>query len=293
MGHQHQTFCSYLNIVQQTDTTYYILQDSTLSASCSNIPVCYKIGYFQDEPLLHTEVPFRYSNWEAEPHNNQLWLNSIVSLVTFCTILFATLLYLRIHKRYLKMTKVFFYPTANLSAAEAEESIVSAQETTLVSAILSILGGIAAYSFWEVRHTFFLPTSPLLFIAIYTALSGVFFLTRKLLYVFVNWVFFTPEQITLWRRAYSYILVTETIFYTATVALIVYYGTSEEVSIFLATTVFVLTRLLLFYKGYRIFFGKIYGFLHLFVYLCTLEAMTLLIMLNFLAFLTDTFIVKI
>lgn len=251
------------------------------------------MGYFQDDSLLHTEIAFKESVLDARPRSYQLWLDSSISLVTFCTILLTALLYVRIHKRYIKMSKAFFYSTANLSAAEAEESLVSTQETILISIILSIFCGIGAYSYWQLRHTFFLPTSPFLIIAIYSTLFGLFFLLRKLMYIFINWIFFTPDETRLWRRSYSYILVTETAMFTPIIALTVFYGLDEKTSIFLVATVFVATRLLLFYKGYKIFFDKMYGFLHLFVYLCTLEAMTMLIMFNVLALLTEDVIVKI
>lgn len=115
---------------------------------------------------------------------------------------------------------------------------------------------------------------------------------KNLIYNFVNWVFFDKASREIWRKAYSYILALETLLFLPIILLSIYTNILREISIYAILTVVILTRILLFYKTYHIFFGKIYGILHLFVYLCTLEAMPLLVLLKVLSVTADDLIVK-
>lgn len=277
----------------QEDSIYYVVPDSTPLITLSDIPVCYEMGYFQDNSLLHPEIPLRKTGFSGATVSYKLWQDDCISLLVLLCSVFFILLAHGIYRRIGKITKTFLYPSSNLSAAEEEESHISSSTSFFICGILCLMGSIGTYIYWHTGEQFFIRrTSPYIIISVYMAAWAMYFMFKNLIYSFVNWVFFDMGSREIWRKAYSYILALETLFFLPIILLSIYTNVLPEISVYAVAAIVILTRILLLYKTYHIFFGKIYGILHLFVYLCTLEAMPLLVLLKILSVTADDLIVK-
>ena len=110
--------------------------------------------------------------------------------------------------------------------------------------------------------------SMLLLIGLYVVKQAVFWL--------VNWTFFGSQHAVLWHSSYSNWLVLLGIPFYLCALLSVFMDWSANVVVGIVVILFVLAESALFFRAFHIFFGKKYGVLQLFVYLCTLELMPLL-----------------
>lgn len=102
-------------------------------------------------------------------------------------------------------------------------------------------------------------------------------------YIFVNWVFFTPEVSRRWITSYIYLLAAVSIaIIPFTVIRIFYHGNCAAVMTFCIATVVILQKIILFCKLYVNFKPKKYGRLLFFLYFCGVEIMPTLITMQIL-----------
>lgn len=124
------------------------------------------------------------------------------------------------------------------------------------------------------------------------ACFAAYHLLRRMLYAFVNWIFFEPRQRRQWSDAFGFLLVLEGAIMLLIFGFALQSDWNFENTLLVAVVGLGVLRFLLLYNSFRIFFPKFYGVLHLFAYLCTLELIPLFFLWKILSFLSENLIVK-
>lgn len=259
-----------------------------------DLPVCYKMGFFQHNKLLHPEVELHQSGYSGIPLPYQLWRDDwITSLVLMC---FFMLVFIgnKIKSRFIPQFKDFFFPLRNKSVVDDGEVTIERHADVILMLIMSMMGSLAFFIYTQSRMNFSMgQISPYMLIGLYIGLWIAYFIFKTLLSQFVNWIFFDKTSRKSWRKSNSFLISVESMLLFPVAIITVYFNLSLVISCWIILLIGIITKSLLFYKTYQIFFGKFYGILHLFVYFCTLEMMPLLVTLKVLTLVTDELIVKI
>lgn len=127
------------------------------------------------------------------------------------------------------------------------------------------------YYFSETRPLLFYKISHLFLLILFVLLPILLFVLKWIAYQWVNWVFFSRGRNIVWMASYLHISVWVGLLLLPVVLLTVYFDLNLYFSLILMGLVFVLAKIMLFYKAFYNFFPKLYGFLHLILYFCTLE----------------------
>ncbi|MBQ9284908.1 MAG: DUF4271 domain-containing protein [Bacteroidaceae bacterium] len=220
-----------------------------------------------------------------------LFRNDGVSIALLsCFIL--TLLYLAGSRRNLRERLYnFFRPkpaTASASAAEAE---TYEWVHLLLGLQLSLIASLLFYSFAVERlSASLINLPPLALVGIYAAVFMLMLIAKQRLYHFVHATFFTESERRRWYESFSLLFIFESLVLFPLALLSVYFDLGlEKVSIILAA-VLLFVKILLFFKCFSVFFGKLKGCLHLILYFCALELLPLLFTGGALTELTRLFI---
>ena len=161
----------------------------------------------------------------------------------------------------------------------------------LLGCQLSIIGALLFYSYArEQLSVDLINLTPLTLLGIYTAVFMTMLIVKQRLYHFVHAIFFTTAERRRWYESYSLLFIIESLVLFPLALLSVYFDLApEKVSISLAILL-LFVKILLFFKSFSVFFGKLKGCLHLILYFCALEAIPLLIAVGILIELTRLFI---
>lgn len=99
-------------------------------------------------------------------------------------------------------------------------------------------------------------------------------------YSLVNWVFFDRERNDIWLRMYTDVAGVQCFLLFPVILFIIYALPGFRVSLLLVLLVFIPAKILLFYRCFRNFFSRFYGFLHFILYFCALEIVPLLLLIK-------------
>ena len=95
---------------------------------------------------------------------------------------------------------------------------------------------------------------------------------------FVNTVFFGVRKAERWMSSYHFLMFVFGVLLFPQVLLAMYSSLSFTTLLVLFLSCLAVVKILLFYKSFSIFFNYEYGYLHLFLYFCTLEILPLLVL---------------
>ncbi len=256
-----------------------------------NRPV-YDQGFFRDNPLLHAEVELPNHGRTAEPVPYALWRDDWVSgSLLACALLLA---YALRHSRYQlrKQLHDFFYKPHERPTMR--EAIVFDPFVVFISTLLlSLMGGMVAFVVAQNTLNLFLSqVSPYLLLFIYLGCFMGYFLMKRVMEGFVNWVFFDRLQRSHWRETSALVVLLQCCAILPLALVFVYFRLTPVHALWALAGVIVTAKAMLAYKAYRILFPRLFLVFHLFLYLCTLEIMPLLAFGKILEFVTDNLIFK-
>ncbi len=235
-------------------------------------------GLAKGDSVLHTEVPYKpFGFWATETpfrirHNEWSGL-----LLLVCFFLAASLV-LRLKKRFKELLRDIFLPIPGKENELLVDDPLRYSTRLIAVSLLSITATMVTFTYTqhEVAYYPFFETPYILFGAIFL-LWILYFLAKRMMISFVNWVFFQKEKIFTMQRAYTFLYVVEGMLSLVLAMVVVYLPVPHENVLLLALGLIVLVKILLLFKTYKIFFPKLYGTLHLIVYFCTLELIPLLV----------------
>ena len=246
-----------------------------------------------DSMLFRGNAGYRGSGagMQAQPLPPALFRNDGVSIALLSCFL-LTLLYLASSRRRLsERIKTFFRPKQSTTTSSIAEPETYEWVHLLLGCQLSIIGALLFYSYArEQLSVDLINLTPLTLLGIYTAVFMTMLIVKQRLYHFVHAIFFTTAERRRWYESYSLLFIIESLVLFPLALLSVYFDLApEKVSISLAILL-LFVKILLFFKSFSVFFGKLKGCLHLILYFCALEAIPLLIAVGILIELTRLFI---
>lgn len=234
--------------------------------------------------LLHSHgQPLPY-NLMRDPLAVALLLGVFVALL----LVFATC------RNYMSdMLRRFFVPTNNMTPVK--ELRTPAQIWSPLSASLALCVGAGLLLTAHLSQHFDLLSgfySPRLVMGCSIGLFVAYYSLRRLLYVFVNWIFFERSDRRQWSAGYAFLTVLEGLLLLPILMCALNGRWDFGFTLIVVVVSLGILRFLLLYYSFRIFFPKIYGVLHLFSYLCTLELIPLFFLWKTAVILSQHLIVK-
>lgn len=242
-----------------------------------------------------TEPQSLYEVLNAHGHPlayNILHDNLAISILIGCFLLIVLLI--SFSRNYLKeQFRNFFAPTNNKEEAKPVKKPSQIYTPLIMAFTLCISNGLLLYTIATQQYDVqagLLGSSTILALCI-----GCFFAYNTLrwcLYHFVNWIFFNKTGRQSWSTGYLFILTLEGMLFYPITLVALNIGWDVKTTAICIISLYALTRILLFYHSFRVFFPKTYGLLHLFAYLCTLELTPLLFLWKIIEILGNELIVK-
>lgn len=120
--------------------------------------------------------------------------------------------------------------------------------------------------------------SPYKVLGVSVGLCCVYFLFKMATYAFVNHIFFERKQNEQWAESYMLCVLGLGLALLPVALLVVYFDLSMHNMFISFFCILVIDKMLLLYKCSRIFFSYTLGWVHLFLYFCTLEIAPLFIL---------------
>ena len=204
-------------------------------------------SFFAGDTLLHAEVPYRPLGFSATSVPFNLRNNGWSGLCLFLCLLLAVSLVLRLRKIFRELVRNLFFPIPGKMDDPIVDDPLRFSTRLVAVCLFSLSAAMVAFTYTQYDVSYYpFPETPYILFFVFFVLSLGYFLIRRLMSNFVNWIFFRSEKIFTWQRSYTFLM-------------------SAESVIFLIFA-----------------FPKMYGTLHLIVYFCTLELMPLLVFLQIL-----------
>lgn len=251
-------------------------------------------GFFAGSPLLHPELPYRSYGQIAEPLPYALRNDDLVTGSLLLCFLMLTYVVNRMRRLLVQQTRDFFATPKEHTGLFAVETSSENQARLFSILQLCLIGGLLVFGYSrQTLHPLLLgPLSPYILLSIYVGSFAIYFLAKRILTAFINWIFFPKSQQKIWNDSYSYLISVESIFLFFFAIIFVYFELSLQKTLWILLFLLFIIKFLLAFRTLRIFFPKTHGIFHLFAYLCALELIPLLAFWKSLAFMTDSLIVK-
>ena len=236
-------------------------------------------GFFTSDSLLHAEVPCPSFGFPATATPYRLRHDGWSGLMLLLCLFLAASLVLRLREKFSELVRgVFLFIPGKTDEPLVCDPLRNSTRFIAVC-LLSLTATVVAFTYTQNEVEYYpFPETPYILLAAFLGLWLAYFLTKRLLYDFINWIFFRREKIFTWGRAYTFLLSAESMLFLLLALVVVYLPVSSEMVQIIALVPILFVKIILLFKIYQIFFPKKYGTLHLFVYFCTLELMPLLVM---------------
>lgn len=276
------------------DTSYYpCMKGKSPYSALEDFPVAYKMGFFQDNPILHAECERSFQGIPNSSRSSAFWRTDPISgSLLFCFIILAVLLQ-RNGSQLMQQAKGFFFSPSNARAQFNIDTNLGTYAPVVSTFILSYASSLLM--FWHLqlgRESFTSSTPPLQILGICSLIWCAYFIVKNLIYAFVDGIFFDKISVVNWRKYRSFILTIETLFLFVFATVSVLLDISHENVLYVVFLAIITFKVLHVFKCFQIFFNQKYGYLHLIMYFCTLELVPLMVILKVLIQITVYLTVK-
>lgn len=261
--------------------------------SLSDIEHTFHIGFFKDSPLYHPELVPSQRGQRAVPRPYQLWRDDWVTGSLLLSLVLLIYVINRTRRQFVLQAKDFFFPPKDRPTLFAKKTSFESHSILFIIFLISLMGGFIAFVYAQHTLNLFLSqVSPYLLLFIYTGCFLAYFFVKRTMTHFVNWVFFNKSQQKHWKESTAFLISLECYLFFPLVLIFVYFKISILHTLLTSGILLFITKILLLYRCYSIFFPKIYCLFHLFAYLCALELMPLAALWKSLVFITDNLIIR-
>lgn len=258
------------------------------------LPVGYKMGYFQNHPLLHSECSRNHTGIQPLQRHALFWQTDWISVPLLFFFLVIAVLLQRNGAQFLQQAKGFFFAPTNAKAQFKVETSLGTYTPAVCTFIASHL--LALLTLWHIqpdKQSIVCSTPTLHLLGIFTAIWCLFFIAKHLTYTFVDGIFFYKEKAISWKKYRVFLLCGETLVLFALITPATLSHLSYENVLIFVTLSVIIFRFFYAFKCFQIFFKQKYGGLHLIMYFCALELVPIMVILGILVRTTDYLIVKI
>lgn len=264
------------------------------SKSLSELTSHYRQTFFDGNPFMHSEVSDARLGIQETPLPYQLRRDDGITALLLLVLMLMLVTFSKSKKSLLKQAKELFNPPREYHSLFNDEPGDQQRTMSFFVSLALLTLSLLLFSFNKLTSSYFVSPEQLYLTLLSNLLVVViYYFFKKVSYHFVNWIFFDKTKNKKWQETYSFVYAAEGMFLFPILLLTVYFDLNTIHTLFCLGFVVLLTRIILLYETYIIFFPKIHGFLHLIVYFCALEITPLLILCRVLAFINNNFVIKI
>lgn len=241
------------------------------SISADTIQLFYKDQFVSGDSIKWSSLGHKPSGFDGDPMPYRLRTeDGITGLLLFCFFLTAYV-FANAKKTILSQAKSLFTRKerfengAKTTAAELRYQIALRIQTC-------ILMGIFAFDYFH-DHTHSLISSKTTYwvLGAYISIFIVYYFIKRVLYLFLGWVFFDKNITKYWLESYSTIIYYLGFCIFPLILLTIYFNLSDSIILISGAILVIFAKILMFYKWLKLFFNNLYGVLYLIVYFCALE----------------------
>ena len=235
------------------------------------LPQYYREGFFSKDSLFHPELPGGRCGVAGEPIAYSIHNDDIITSLLLTLFILAVIAFSNTRQFVIRQTKNFFNIHRE-GLTEITETAVEIRFQTFLAFLNCLLVALLFYFYtlYAIGDTFILASQYIL-IAIFLALSSVYFLFKVMLYTFVNGVFFDGKKNRQWIKSYLYIYSVEGALLFPIVILWAYFDLSIQIAAIYVVIVLIIVKILVLFKCFLIFFRQSVVKLQIILYFCTLE----------------------
>ena len=237
----------------------------------ADLPTYYRENFFSADTLLHPELNGGRFGVAGDPVPYSLRNDNVITLtILLCFIL--TLVAFRMSSRFLlRQVKNFFY------VSHSGPTFVSETTSEVRFQFFLVLQGCLMLSIFQYQYTktyisdTFILSSHYLLTAIFLAVLLGYFFCKWVLVSLVDKIFFEARDHLQWAKAQLFLTAIGGVLIAPAILLQIFFDMDIEKATVYLLSVFILIKILLFYKCYVIFFKRIGSFLQIILYFCALE----------------------
>lgn len=206
--------------------------------------------------------------------------DSLVTVILLLSFFLMTWVFTR-SRQYLSAQVTEYFSNRNRHDSSADSQHHELNGKVLMIFQTCFIAGLVFFDLTQnVQKEVFLQVDPYKILTCTTGICFVYYLLKIIMYRFVNSVFFERQQCSTWNETYLLHILLTGLIMLPLVLLIVYFDLTFMRLMTLFIGVIAIAKVLLLYKCHRIFFNYTLGWVHLFLYFCTLEIVPLLILVR-------------
>lgn len=256
--------------------------DSTARLELISLDDC---SFFSNDTLFHREVPFRPTGFTTQETPFRIRFDAWGCVLLLLCLVLAASLVKRLRGSFKELFRSTFFPIPGKKEDVPVDDPLRYSTRLLSLSLLSLAATMLTFTYTQHDVDFYpFPETPYLVFGAILLLWLAYFILKRAMSGFVNWVFFRREKIFTMQRAVTLIYALESILVLVLALVVSYQPIGHAQVLFLSIGTMIFVKLLLLFRTFGIFFRKFYGALHLIVYFCTLEVMPLLVMWRVLGF---------
>lgn len=264
------------------------------SKSLSELTHHYRQTFFDGNHFMHPEVSDSRLGIQETLLPYRLRTDDGITVIVLVLFMLMLVTFSKSKKALLKQAKELFNPPREYHNLFNDEPDNQRHSIKLLVCLTLLTLSLQLFSLnGQEKQLITTPAVPHLILLSNIVIVTGYYLFKKLSYYFVNWIFFDKIKNKRWQETYSFTYASEGLLLFPLVLLTIYFDLNTLQAWLYIGFVVLLTRIILLYETYIIFFPKIHGFLHLIVYFCALEITPLLILCRVLAFINNNFVIKI
>ena len=250
-------------------------------------------NFFSDDTLLHTEQPFRPLGFGTEATPFRLRSDAWSGLLLLVCLVLAASLVMRLRRKFGELVQSVFFPIPGKKDEPLVDDPLRYSTRLIAVTLLSLTAAMVTFTYTQHDAAYYpFPETPYILFGACFLLWVTYFLAKRMLSGFVNWVFFRREKIFTMQRVCTFLYAAEALIFLVISLAVVFLPIPRNEVLILSLGFVIFVKILLLFRTYKLFFPKMYGALHLFVYFCTLEMMPLLVLQQVLAYAEALSVIK-
>lgn len=264
------------------------------SKTLSELTYHYRQTFFDGNHFMHPEISSKSLGVQEDVLPYQLKNDDGITAIVLTIFMLLLVVLSKSKKSLLKQAKELFTPPREYHNLFNDEPDNQQHAMSILVGLTLLTLSLQIFSLNQsVIYHFITPEQPYITLLLNVSIVIGYYLFKKIFYHFTNWIFFDKTRNKRWKETYSFVCTIEGILLFPLLLLTIYFDLDSFQALIYLGIIILLTKIVLIYETYIIFFPKIHGILHLIVYFCALEITPLLILCRVLAFINNNFVIKI
>ena len=250
-------------------------QEDWVSPRDVSLPQYYRETFFSKDSVFYSETGGRYGVAGDPVPYTVRGDDTLTALLVGCFII-AMVAFANSRRFFLREAKYFFREPGG-RAAEMTETAAEVRFHSFFAMLTCLLFSVVAflYTLECVADTFVL-SSQYQLVGVFFGVFAAYYVLKMLAYWVVNNVFFGRKKSVRWLRSLLFATSVEGMALFPLVLLQAYFDLSIQKAVAYAALVIILSKIMLFYKSFVMFFRHKNFYMQIILYFCALEIMPLL-----------------